>query len=57
MEHGRPMQGHCVEALVEMSRDIQRGVLGQECYAGGLASVTWGLEDGTLQMMKRTSWT
>ena len=57
MEHGRPMQGHCVEALVEMSRDIQRGVLGQECYAGGLASVTWRLEDGTLQMMKRTSWT
>ena len=31
-------------------------VLGQECYAGGLASVTWELEDGTLQMMKRTSW-
>jgi len=57
MKHGRPMQGHCVEALVEMSRDIQRGVLRQECYAGRLASVTWELEDDTLQMMKRTSWT
>jgi len=43
MEHGRPMQGHYVEALVEMSRDIQRRVPRQECYADGLASVTWRL--------------
>ena len=32
-----------MEALVEMSKNIQEGVPRQECYADGLASVTWRL--------------
>jgi len=43
MRHGRSMQGHYVGALVEVSRDIQKGVPRQECYADGLANVAYYL--------------